>query len=104
MDREEDKAKTETELRRADAIVLTYACDQPEALARLSSYWLPEIRRLEVSLSSHSQIMSFSASPTLLSTFSILLQIGPLKSPDVISLGSSARLSSSRDLVTDLQY
>ncbi|KAK6159949.1 hypothetical protein DH2020_003330 [Rehmannia glutinosa] len=36
------------ELRRADAVVLTYACDRPETLDRLSTYWLPELRRLEV--------------------------------------------------------
>lgn len=65
--RAEDKTKLETELRKADVIVLTYACDQPETLARLSSYWLPEIRRLEVSLSSHSQILSFSTSSTAFS-------------------------------------
>ncbi|PKA50458.1 Rac-like GTP-binding protein ARAC3 [Apostasia shenzhenica] len=32
----------------ADTIVLTYACDKPATLDRLSSYWLPELRRLEV--------------------------------------------------------
>lgn len=36
------------ELKRADAVVLTYACDRPETLERLSEYWLPELRRLEV--------------------------------------------------------
>ncbi|KAK6139335.1 hypothetical protein DH2020_026927 [Rehmannia glutinosa] len=36
------------ELRRADAVVLTYACDRSETLDRLSTYWLPELRRLEV--------------------------------------------------------
>uniref|UniRef100_A0A5B7A623 Miro domain-containing protein n=1 Tax=Davidia involucrata TaxID=16924 RepID=A0A5B7A623_DAVIN len=36
------------ELKRADAVVLTYACDQPATLDRLSTFWLPELRRLEV--------------------------------------------------------
>ncbi|KAI3773084.1 hypothetical protein L6452_04282 [Arctium lappa] len=44
----EDKPKVEEELKRADAVVLTYACDQPETLTRVQTYWLPEIRRLKV--------------------------------------------------------
>ncbi|CAH9073685.1 unnamed protein product [Cuscuta epithymum] len=36
------------EMKRADAVVLTYACDRPATLDRLSTYWLPELRRLEV--------------------------------------------------------
>lgn len=36
------------ELKRADAIVLTYACDQPMTLNRLTTFWLQEIRKLEV--------------------------------------------------------
>lgn len=47
--RVEDSVKLGEELRRADAVVLTYACDQPATLERLSSFWLPELRRLEVS-------------------------------------------------------
>lgn len=47
--RPEDKVKTEVECKKADAIVLTYACDRPQTHERLSSYWLPELRRLEVS-------------------------------------------------------
>lgn len=50
MARQEDKIKTEMECKKADAIVLTYSCDRPPTLERLSSYWLPELRRLEVSL------------------------------------------------------
>ncbi|KAL4572057.1 hypothetical protein LXL04_018826 [Taraxacum kok-saghyz] len=46
----EGKAKVEKELKRADAIVLTYACDQPETLTRLQNFWLPEIRRLKVKI------------------------------------------------------
>ncbi|GMI65608.1 MIRO-related GTP-ase 1, embryo defective 2473 [Hibiscus trionum] len=44
----EDKGKLAEELKRADAVVLTYACDQPETLNRLSAFWLPELRQLEV--------------------------------------------------------
>lgn len=40
------------EVRHADAVVLTYACDRPETLERLITYWLPELRRLEVCFSS----------------------------------------------------
>ena len=49
MRRPEDKPKWEMECKKADAIVLTYACDRPQTLERLSSYWLPELRALEVS-------------------------------------------------------
>lgn len=44
----EQRNKVGEEMRRADAVVLTYACDRPESLDRLSTYWLPELRRLEV--------------------------------------------------------
>jgi hypothetical protein len=50
--RHEDRLKLETEVKKADAIVLTYACDQPQTLERLSSHWLPELRQLEVCFSS----------------------------------------------------
>ncbi|KAG0586008.1 hypothetical protein KC19_2G056100 [Ceratodon purpureus] len=46
--RQEDKIKTEMECKKADAVVLTYSCDRPQTLERLSSYWLPELRRLEI--------------------------------------------------------
>lgn len=46
--RQEDKIRTEMECKKADAIVLTYSCDRPQTLDRLSSYWLPELRRLEI--------------------------------------------------------
>lgn len=45
----EDSAKVAEELKRADAVVLTYACDQPQTLDRLSTFWLPKLRQLEVS-------------------------------------------------------
>lgn len=35
------------EVKRADVVVLTYACDDPATLARLETYWLPEIHQLE---------------------------------------------------------
>lgn len=44
----ENKGKLNEELKRADAVVLTYACNQQLTLSRLSSYWLPELRRLEI--------------------------------------------------------
>lgn len=44
----DQRNKVGEELKKADAVVLTYACDRPETLDRLSTYWLPELRRLEV--------------------------------------------------------
>ncbi|KAI8022728.1 Mitochondrial Rho GTPase 1 [Camellia lanceoleosa] len=44
----ENRGKLAEELKRADAVVLTYACDQAATLDRLSTFWLPELRRLEV--------------------------------------------------------
>lgn len=44
----ESRVKLIDELKRADAVVLTYACDQPMTLSRLSCFWLPELRKLEV--------------------------------------------------------
>ncbi|XP_057960485.1 mitochondrial Rho GTPase 1-like [Malania oleifera] len=44
----EDRGKLADELRKADAVILTYACDRSETLDRLSTFWLPELRRLEV--------------------------------------------------------
>ncbi|XP_035551604.1 mitochondrial Rho GTPase 2-like isoform X1 [Juglans regia] len=44
----ENRGKLNEELKRADAIVLTYACDQPLTLSHLCSHWLHELRRLEV--------------------------------------------------------
>ncbi|KAH0908596.1 hypothetical protein HID58_031917 [Brassica napus] len=46
--RPEDKGMVAEELKLADAVVLTYDCDRPETLERLSTYWLPELRLLEV--------------------------------------------------------
>ncbi|KAF6162811.1 hypothetical protein GIB67_029080 [Kingdonia uniflora] len=44
----EKRNKLTQELKLADAVVLTYGCDKPETLVSLSSFWLPELRRLEV--------------------------------------------------------
>ena len=44
----EGKAKTEEELKRADAVVLTYDCDKTETLNRLQTFWIQELRRLKV--------------------------------------------------------
>ncbi|XP_065636351.1 mitochondrial Rho GTPase 1 [Quercus suber] len=46
--RVEDDGKVAEELKKADAVVLTYACDEPSTLDRLSSFWLPKLRKLEV--------------------------------------------------------
>ncbi|CAM8896051.1 unnamed protein product [Rhodiola kirilowii] len=43
----ESRSKVFDELKRADVVVLTYACDDPATLDRLESYWLPEIHQLE---------------------------------------------------------
>lgn len=44
----ENRGKLAEELKRADAVVLTYACDKPATLDHLSNFWLHELRRLEV--------------------------------------------------------
>lgn len=44
----EQKPKLIAECQAADAVVLTYACDRLSTLDRLSSYWLPELRRIQV--------------------------------------------------------
>ncbi|GER24819.1 mitochondrial Rho GTPase [Striga asiatica] len=44
----ENRGKLAEELKRADAVVVTYACDQPSTLNRVSSFWLHELRRLEI--------------------------------------------------------
>jgi Ras family protein T1 len=44
----DNRIKLIEEFRKADVVLLTYACDQPSTLDRLSSYWLPELRRLEI--------------------------------------------------------
>ncbi|KAI3499798.1 hypothetical protein L1887_35608 [Cichorium endivia] len=44
----ENRAKLADDLKSADAVILTYACDEPSTLDRLSTFWLPELRILEV--------------------------------------------------------
>jgi len=34
----------------ADVIVLLFATDRPQTLSRVSSYWMPELRRLQVTV------------------------------------------------------
>ena len=34
----------------ADVVVLLFATDRPQTLARVSSYWMPELRRLHVTV------------------------------------------------------
>ncbi|EFJ25633.1 MIRO family protein [Selaginella moellendorffii] len=46
--RPEDRELVEQECKKADTIVLTYACDQPSTLESIQTYWLPELRALEV--------------------------------------------------------
>ncbi|KAG2316552.1 hypothetical protein Bca52824_019674 [Brassica carinata] len=48
--RPEDRGMVAEELKHADAVVLTHASDRPETLEGLSTYWLPELRRLEVNV------------------------------------------------------
>ncbi|XP_061358130.1 mitochondrial Rho GTPase 2-like isoform X2 [Gastrolobium bilobum] len=44
----EKRGALNEELKRADAVVLTYACDEPLSFERLSTYWLIELQKLEV--------------------------------------------------------
>lgn len=46
--RPEDKGKVVKEVKQADSIVLTISFDRRETLDRLSEYWLPLFRQLEV--------------------------------------------------------
>ncbi|CAM8968570.1 unnamed protein product [Rhodiola kirilowii] len=44
----DSRIKLLEELKRADVVVLTYACDQPATLERAMNYWMQEIRQLEL--------------------------------------------------------
>ncbi|PNX60728.1 mitochondrial rho GTPase 1-like protein, partial [Trifolium pratense] len=43
-----DTGKVDKQLKQADSVVLTYACDRPETLQNLTTIWLPRLRRLQV--------------------------------------------------------
>ncbi|KAI3767707.1 hypothetical protein L2E82_18063 [Cichorium intybus] len=43
-------ARLVDELKSADVVLLTYAFDKPSTVDRLSTFWLPELRRLDVRL------------------------------------------------------
>ena len=44
----EDRSSVEEKIRSCDVIVLLFTLDKPDSLRRVSSYWLPELRRLKV--------------------------------------------------------
>ncbi|XP_045812650.1 mitochondrial Rho GTPase 1-like isoform X2 [Trifolium pratense] len=44
----EDKDIVDDELKQADSVVLTYACDRPQTLQNLTTIWLPHLCRLKV--------------------------------------------------------
>ncbi|XP_045812749.1 mitochondrial Rho GTPase 1-like [Trifolium pratense] len=46
----EDSDKVDEELKRANVVLLTYACDRPETLQNLTTFWLPHLRRLKVNV------------------------------------------------------
>ncbi|KAI3499796.1 hypothetical protein L1887_35606 [Cichorium endivia] len=46
----ENRGRLVDELKSADVVLLTYAFDKPSTVDRLSTFWLPELRRLEVRL------------------------------------------------------
>ncbi|KAK2425750.1 mitochondrial Rho GTPase [Trifolium repens] len=44
----EDTDKVDQALKKADSVVLTYACDRPQTFQNLSTLWLPRLRQLQV--------------------------------------------------------
>ncbi|KAK3146304.1 hypothetical protein QOZ80_3BG0264340 [Eleusine coracana subsp. coracana] len=46
----EHKERLVAECKAADAVVLTYACDRPDTVERLLSFWLPELRQLKLNV------------------------------------------------------
>ncbi|CAI5463661.1 unnamed protein product [Closterium sp. Yama58-4] len=46
--RREERGAVEAELRAADTVVITFACDDQASLNSVSSYWLPLLRQLQV--------------------------------------------------------
>ncbi|KAM7279732.1 hypothetical protein ACFE04_006866 [Oxalis oulophora] len=49
-DSEEDSGRLIEELEKADAIVLTYACNDPQGFTRITDFWIPKLSQLEVKL------------------------------------------------------
>ncbi|GJM96377.1 hypothetical protein PR202_ga13204 [Eleusine coracana subsp. coracana] len=46
----EQKERLVAECKAADVVVLTYACDRPDTVERLVSFWLPELRQLKLNV------------------------------------------------------
>ncbi|PNX82898.1 mitochondrial rho GTPase 1-like protein [Trifolium pratense] len=44
----EDSDRVDKQLKLADSVILTYACDRPQTLQNLTTFWLPRLRRLHV--------------------------------------------------------
>ncbi|GAB4840777.1 Mitochondrial Rho GTPase 2 [Ancistrocladus abbreviatus] len=44
----ENEGRLLEELKRADAVVVTYACNEPATFHHLANFWLPELRHLEI--------------------------------------------------------
>ncbi|GAU48591.1 hypothetical protein TSUD_405820 [Trifolium subterraneum] len=44
----EDSDKVDDELHQANVVLLTYACDRPETLQNLTTFWLPRLRQLKI--------------------------------------------------------
>ncbi|CAJ2647560.1 unnamed protein product [Trifolium pratense] len=44
----EDSDKVDQELKQADSVVLTYACDRPQTLQNITTFWLPRLRQLQI--------------------------------------------------------
>lgn len=58
------------ELKRADVVVLTYACDRPYTLTSLTIFWLPLLRNLKVLfLFLHLKYFLYSAAASLATLF-----------------------------------
>jgi len=43
-----EQGKVVEELKRADSVIVTYACDDTMSFERVSTHWLPQLQKLEV--------------------------------------------------------